>query len=302
MPAQDYTTIVVGGPCKITDGAAVFYTEGDVQLEPVPTWRALPSSVAGEEDSTLVDLHYKVTFQPKAIWNSTMRGVLLPDAMTNFTITGARLIGGANRSVVVQGSDGEQYTLTRAIITKMPDLYLGLGNSLYSSAEYTAFLGQGKTFADATAFFTAATGIAWTQADFPTGHQEAECTAAWGAVAGFTLMFAEEGFKLTHELKLEPVKQGNVLCDYKVTGYRAMLAFKPQQPTSAQIITNYPAIGTRNSALAADMVVTGAGISVTVKSAGLNRGQFHFDNKLNRHGEWGMITSLTVPGTRLVFA
>ncbi len=301
MPTQDYSTIVIGGPCKITDGAAVFYTEGDAVLEPQPTWRQIPSSVAGEQDAVLVDMHYKLSFVPKPIWNSTLRGVLLPDAMTNFVTTGTRLIGAANRSVVVLGSDGEQYTLTRAILTKMPDLYLGLGASIYGGVEYTAFLGQAKQFSDATAFFTAAVAQAWSQADFPTGHQEAECTSAWGAISGWTAMFAEEGFKLTHESKLEPVKQGNVVIDYKVTGYRAMIAFKPQQPTSAQIVANFAIIGGRLSGGAADFVVTGSGITATVKSAALNRGQFHFDNKLNRHGEWGMITALTVPGTRLVF-
>jgi len=308
MAATDYSLITVGGPCKITDGAAVMHTEGNVQLEPQPSWRAIPSSLGGEQDSVLVDLTWKVSFTPKPIWDANTRGALLPDGYFNFTATGTRLIGAANRAVTILGVDGEQYALTRAIVTKPPELYLGLGKSLYSGVEYTAFLGQAKNLTDTDAFYTQSTGVAWTQADFPTGHQEALCSGAWGAVTGWTTVFAEEGFTLAHELKLEPVKQGNITVDYKVAGYRGMMGFKPQGPTSAQLLSAIAlqgaskGIGVRQSTGANDMVVTGSGISVTLKKASVYKGQFMFDNKLNRHGAWAMITALTVPGTRLVFA
>ncbi len=299
---QDYSAITIGGPCKITDGSAVFYTEGDATLEPQPTYREVPSATAGEQDALPVDLHWKLSFQPKAIWNSTLRAVLLPTALHGWSTSGAVLIGAANRAVTVLGSDGEQFAITRGILTKMPDLYLGLGGSLYGGVEYTCFLGNGKAFADADAFFTQTTGASYSQADFPTGHQEAECQGALGAVGGFTAIFAEEGFKLTHELGLNPVKQGNVTVDYRVEKYRARVAFKPQQPTTANLIARFPVIGTRLSVAAADLVIAGSGISVTGKSMNLDRQAFHFDNKLNRHGEVQFVTALQTPGTRLVFA
>jgi len=308
MPALDLSQINVGGPCKITDGAAVIYTEGDVKLEPVPTYRGIPSSVGGEQDGTLVDLVYKISGVAKPVWTSAIRAALLPSAYYNFTTTGARLIGAANRAVTILGADGEQYALTRAIVTKMPNLFLGLGKSLFDGFEYTAFIGQGKAVTDADAFYTQSTGVAWSQADYPTTHQEALCQAAWGAVTGWSAMFAEEGFTLSHELKLEPVKQGNITVDFRVNGYRAMFAYKPQQPTSAQLLTalglqgTSMGIGTRLSSRANDFVVTGSGISVTGSSMALNKGQFIFDGKLNRHGEFGMITALTTPGNRLTLA
>ena len=51
-----------------------------------------------------------------------------------------------------------------------------------------------------------------------------------------------------------------------------------------------------------NMTVAGTGFSLTVKSAGLNKGLFVFDSKANRPGEFGMITAQTQPGTRLVLA
>jgi hypothetical protein len=308
MPALDLTTINVGGPCKIVDVAQVIYTEGDVKLEPKPVYREIPSSLGGALDSVLVDLVWTISGVPKSVWDSGTRASLLPAALTNFVTAGGRVCGSANRAVTVQGSDGEQFAFTRSALSKMPDVFMGLGKSLYTGFEYTGWIGTGKSPTDPDAFYTQSTGVAWTQADYPVTHQEALCTAAWGAVAGWGTVFAEEGFTLTHELKLNPVKMGNITVDQRVESYRAMVGFKPQGPTTAQLLAaiglqgTAMGIGTRLSALAHSFVVTGTGLSVTVPGAALNKGAFEFDSKLNRHGDFGMITALSAPGARLTLA
>ena len=223
MPAKDFSAITIGGPCKITDGAAVFYTEGPATLTPKLTHREIPSAVAGTGDKVLVDLTWELDFTPKSVYNSTLRGVLVPTAYTNFVTSGARIIGAANRAVSVIGADGNGYDLTRAKITGLPEMYLGLGKSLWGAVKYTGFIGQGKALTDADAVMVANT-TAWSQADFPTGHQEAECALALGALTGWSTVFAEEGFALSHELSLAPVKQGNITVDQKIIGYRGMLS------------------------------------------------------------------------------
>lgn len=304
---MDLSLIDVGGPCKITDGTAVIYTEGNVQLTAQPTWRDIPSSIA-TDDAALVDLVWKVSFTPKSIWTPAIRGALLPTTYTNFTAAGGRIIGAANRTVTILGADGEQYVLTRAKVTKMPSLFLGLGKSLYGDVEYTAFIGHGKALTDADAFYAQSTGVTWSQTDYPTTHVESLCTAAWGAVTGWATVYAEEGFQLNHDLKMEPVKQGNITVDYRVQAYKASVAFKPQGPTSAQLLTAFGAqgsglgIGTRRSARANDLVITGTGIVVTAKSVGVAQGKMNFDSKMNRHDEWVLETSLATPGDRLTLA
>jgi hypothetical protein len=109
-------------------------------------------------------------------------------------------------------------------------------------------------------------------------------------------------------MKLDPVKQGNVTVDHKVNGYRGMMAFTPQQPTTAQLLAALAyqgaggGLGTRRSSNAADLVINGAAATVTLKNSAPRTGIFNFDNKLNRHGEFTFVTALKVPGTRLVFA
>ncbi|MDE2098233.1 MAG: hypothetical protein KGL39_13340 [Patescibacteria group bacterium] len=291
----------------MTDNTQVIYFDGPVKITPQATWRAIPSSVFGEADDVLVDLTYKITGTPKSVWTAGVRGILLPDALLNFSAAGAPLIGAANRAVTVNGADANGFSFTRCILSKPPEVYFGLGAGLYSECEWTAFIGQGKALTDADAFYTLNT-TAWSAADYPTTHQEQMCTAAWGAVTGFSTMFAEEGFKLTHELKLNPIKQGNVTVDQKVESYRGMIAFLPQQPTTAQLKAALAmdsaggGLGSRRSANAADLVVAGTGISATLKGCAPRTGTFVFDNKLNRHGEFSFITALTAPGTRLVFS
>ena len=299
--------INVGGPCKLNDNGSVIYFEDGVKLTPQPNWRAIPSDVGGEQDDTLVDLVWKITGRPKAVWNSTYRAALLPDAFINWSTAGGLLCGASNRAVSILGSDAHGFTFTRACLTKMPDLYLGLGSPLYGEVEYTAFVGTGKALTDTDAFYVENT-TAWVQTDYPTTNQEQLCTAAWGAITGWDTVYAENGFKLTHEFKTNAVKQGNITVDQRIQSYRAMMSFSPQEPTSTQLLAAFglqgasAGIGTRRSANVNDLVVTGTGISVTGKSMGLNKGAFQFDSKVNRHGEFGMVTALSVPGTRLVFA
>lgn len=305
---MDTSLIVIGGPCKLTDVDKVIYFEGDVVLTPNPVYRPVENSLTESEDGTLVDMTWTISGVPMAVYNSDYRSALLPAAYRNFTVGGSRIIGASNRAVQIDGADGERYVFHRAALTKMPDLFLGLGAPLYGAVEYTAFIKTAAAFTDADAFYTQTTGQTWSQSDFPTSHQEALCTAAWGAVTGWTTVYSEDGFRIAHELGLADVKQGNVTVDKRITSYRAGCMFKPQGPTSAQLLSalqtqgSSKGIGTRRSTNAADFVITGSGISVTVESANLNKGSFQFSNKMNRHGEWGMINSLTAPGDRLTLA
>jgi hypothetical protein len=305
---MDLSLITIGGPCKLTDVDKVIYFEGDVTLTPNPVYRAVENSLTDSEDGTLVDMTWTISGVPVAVWNSDYRAALLPATYRNFTVGGGRIIGATNRAVQIDGADGERYVFHRAALTRMPDLFLGLGSPLYSAVEYTAFIKTAAAFTDADAFYTQSTGQTWSQADFPNAHQEALCTAAWGAVTGWTTVYSEDGFRISHELGLSDVKQGNVTVDKRITSYRAACLFRPQGPTTAQLLSalqtqgTSKGIGTRLSTNAADFVVTGSGISVTVESANLNKGAFQFSNKMNRHGEWGMINALTAPGDRLTLA
>jgi len=313
MPALNLNSILVGGPCKLLDNGNAIYFEDGVKLTPHPTWRQIPSDVGGDLDDVLVDLVWKITGRPKSVWNAAYRASLLPDAYTNWPVSGARFCGPANRAVSIIGADSNGFDFPRACLTKMPTVFGGVGRPLYGEVEYTAFIADGAQVTDANAFYSV-NNTAWTQNDYPAAHQETLCTGAWAGVPDWDTVFAEGGFKLAHELRVSPVRQGNLTVDYRLTSYRAMISFIPQAPTVSDLlaalalqgIAGAPAgsfgIGSRRSATANDFSFSGPGLSVTVKSAAVNHGVFCFDNRLNRIGEIGMITALAQPGTRLVLA
>ncbi|HTV62280.1 MAG TPA: hypothetical protein VMH30_06895 [Verrucomicrobiae bacterium] len=303
MPSLTEGQITIGGPCKINDPNGVIYTEGDVVLTPKPKWRAVPSAVLGAQDDVLVDGWWEIEFTPKSVWTSAYRAVVLPGAYYNYVCAGAPLIGAANRTVNLWGADGNGFDITRGIITEMPTVYIGLGESVYGKCKMIAFLGNGNQLTDGNAFLVPNT-TAWNQGDYPTTHQEQLGTLAWGALTDWSNVFAEKGFKLSHEFKTNPVLQGNITIDRKIESYRGMLSFLPQEPTTADLLSalNY-VIGSRRSASANNAVVTASGMSMTLYSVAVRQLAFHFDNKLNRHGELQLVTAMTSPSTaRMAFS
>lgn len=303
--------IIVGGPCKLTDPSSTnaFHFEDDVIISPKPVWRAIKSAIAGDgDDQILVDLTYEITGTPKAVWTSDARATLLPSTLHSFTAKGASLIGASSRSVSLVGADGNGFTFVRAILTQMPEVNFGLGGSLYGPAKWTAFIGNGAALTDTNAFYTTNT-TAWTQTDYPTSLEEELCTAAWGSVTGFTAMFAEGQFKLSHGLSLTPVKQGNITVDMRVQGYNGTVAFIPQQPTVAQLLSALAfqgsggGIGIRRSSNAANLVITGlSGSSLTLYGAAPKMQDFVFSAQRNRPGQIQFVNALTAPGNRLAFS
>jgi len=230
--------------------------------------------------------------------------VLLPSALTNMAVGGAPIVGVANRTVSIIGSNSQGRDFVRGALVQMPTVFFGLGEDTFGEAVWECYIGQGKSLSDAGAFFSLNT-TAWSQADYPAGHLEEVATAAFGALAGFDVIFAEKGFKLTHQQKTRTLMQGNITVDKIVTGYRGMIDFIPQEPTIAQIeaaMATSGGIGTRSSTNAFDLVVTSANAAMTLKSAAIQKGEYNYDLDANRIGGLQFKNALATPGTRLVFA
>lgn len=303
---MDLTTKVYGGPGKITDVDGVIHVEGPIVVTPKPVYRDNMSAVGGKGPKVLVDLTVEIAFTPMPVWNSTYRGVLFPTAFYNFTAIGGRMVGTSNRAVSIQGTDAQGFTFTRARLTKMPDIYLGLGKPLYGPAVITAYIGTGKALSDADAFGAVNT-TAWDQSDFPTAWQEAQCQLALGILTGWDTVNAEDGFQLTHELESEAAKMGQITVDQRIQAYRAKIEFRPEQPTTAQLLANMVGgnigvIGTRTSANNNSAVITGSGISVTAANMAIEESSLMWDAKSQRHGPVTLRTAQITPATRLTLA
>lgn len=289
---------LIGGPCKIVRSAATIFTKDDVNWEIVDESVDVDTSMHGDAiDEVTVNSMIKVTGTPWGAWESL--ATLLPSAYTTPTI-GSRIMGDADVPLVVTGTDGQILTAIATGITKLPDLYLGVDKTIFGQMEWTGVVGDAKDMQTADSLYTITSG-AYSDSTFAkTNFKQQLYTAAWGSKTGFTAFQAQEGWTLTHELKLEPIKMQSRIVDFKIIGYRLMAKCKPFGPTQAQIESQLKVQGTGadaghlRSANAADLVITGASGAVvaTLKNAGLKGGNFVFGNKPLRNGEFAWVSTV----------
>lgn len=297
-------TEFVGGPAKITIGATVLYSKGDVQLDFVRESHEVESSVQGPFTEIQNSNAVLVKFQPKSVWS--YKTVLLPAAFIAPSYMGAFVFPAADQVVVVAGMDGGTWTLPNCRLTQMPDVFLGMGGDLFGECVLTGLHANNTDTAatDGLAAFTA--GSAPSIADITDDHLEVPVVGAWTGITGFSGVQAAEGWRLTHELRLAPVTQQKQLAGYRLTGYRAMLSCQPMNVSQANLKAALRAdstgggAGTNLATAGADLAVTGTGISVTLKKAALRTGGFRFGSSVLRQGDFGWVSCQS--GARVVLA
>lgn len=289
---------LIGGPCKIVQSGGTIFTKDDVNWEIVDESVDVDASMHGDAiDEVTINSMIKVTGTPWGAWENL--AVLLPSAYTT-PVIGSRIMGDADVPLVVTGKDGQILTSLAAGITKMPDLYLGVDKTIFGSMEWTGVVGNGLDMQTASSLYTITSG-AYADSTFAfTNFRQQLYTGAWSGKTGFSAVQAQEGWTLTHELKLEPVKIQSRIVDFRIIGYRLMAKCKPFGPTQAEIEAQLKVQGTgadaghRRGAAGADLVITGASGAVvaTLKNAGLKGGNFIFGNKPLRNGEFAWVSTV----------
>jgi hypothetical protein len=120
-------------------------------------------------------------------------------------------------------------------ITKLPDLYLGVDKPIFGPMEFTGVVGTGLDMETASSLYTITAG-AYSDATFAyTNFKQQRYSAAWGGKTGFTAFQAQDGWTISHDLKLEPVKIQGRTVDFKIIGYQCMAKCAPIGPSQANI-------------------------------------------------------------------
>lgn len=305
---------LVSGPAKILKSTVTMFTEDDFRIEPKLSLQPVRSSMHGDVDSTLDDLVYEMTFTPCGVW--AYAAVLFPYIGSGTAGTesprGYRIFTDSDVPTVVTGRDGAVFTLAASAITKMPDLYLGPTKSLYGPATITAVVKNGANPEDADAFM-AISSASYSDSTFdPTAIKRQRYAAAWSGVTGFTSFQAQDFWTIQSELQLAPVQVQGYTRDMRIDSIRFMAKCIPVGPTAANIEAALKAQGSgavegrRNSLGAADLAITGSGISATIKNATLRQAGYVFGGVPIRNGELGWESTIAfstgVPACQLVLA
>jgi hypothetical protein len=249
----------------------------------------------GPVDKFSKDLVIKI---PARLWGAYENvGTLFPSTVLNPTI-GARVFGDSDVPLVINGRNGDRITYANVALTKLADLRLGVDENIFAAdVEFTALLAN-STEPDADgAYFTMLASQTFTETTFAkTNFKRVRCTAAWGSKTGFTSFIGKEGFNITWNLDLKPMSvDGYGTVDYTVAGMTAGCRCIPIGPTPLQIEAqsklggtgtgNSIAHGALLSGNAADLTITGTGLSVVLKNAGLTDSGYVFGVEKLRNGE-----------------
>lgn len=305
---------LVGGPAKIVRSGTTLFTESDFNIEPKPVLQDVSSSAHGRVDATMDDVIYEASFTPVGVWAYITALFPYIGNGTGGTESprGYRVMTDTDVPLVVTSKDGAVYTLKAAAVTKMPDILLGPTKSLFGPVTFQAVVANGANPEDADSFMSIGAG-SYSDATFdPTAIKRQRYSGAWGAITGFTAIQAQDFWTVQSQLNLSPVRVQGYTRDMKIDSMSFMAKCMPVGPTAAQIETNLKAQGSgategrRQSAGAADLVITGSGVSVTLKNAALRQAGYVFGGIPLRNGELGWETTVAfsagVPACQLVLA
>lgn len=293
---------LIGGPCKTTFGGATIFSKSDVPWEVNVQSADVDTSMHGDRiDESVYDATVKVTVEGWGDWSSL--AVILPTSYTQ-PVIGSRIMTDADVPLVCAGNDGngasaQILTMIAAGITKLPDLYLGVDKPIFGPMEFTGVVGTGLDMETASSLYTISAG-AYSDATFAyTNFKQQRYSAAWTGKTGFTAFQAQDGWTISHDLKLEPVKIQGRTVDFKIIGYQCMAKCAPIGPSQANIDAELRVQGVGNpqghrlGANGADLVITGvSGVTVTLKNAAMKGGGFRFGNKVLRNGEFAWVSTV----------
>lgn len=292
---------LVRGPAIATFNGATFFNRADISIRPVAVWKGVETSMYGEVDKAKTDLMIKVNL---TLWGAYENLPIIFPAYALNPVMGSSIFGNGDVPLVINARNGDLFTFANAALTKLPDLYLGVDEDLFSAAlEFTCLLGNGHNPEDVGAYFTLGNQAFNDGAFSKANYKRTRFTGAWTGVAGFGLVTPQKGFHVGWTLDAKPVPavDGLGTLDFTVAGFKAAAKFIPIGPTDAQIeaqsLLSTP-MGTLASSGSASFIMTGAngGPAITINGAAMVEHGFEFGIEPLRAGEIALESQRTFNG------
>lgn len=301
------SNIIIGPGYMAWNSASFRFGKGGAKAKFKKTLRDIESSEFGRIDSVQTARMITVSARLFSAW--TNLSLLFPTAAFQPTI-GGRLFGTGNKALTLNGQDGSILTLVNAQITKLANLFLGVGKDVFSAdVEFTGLLLSGGNPATAGDYYTYQIGQSYSAPAFPnTSFIAPVVSAAWnGTLANSGTSFAAFQFKegamidWKWQLDFEPCTvDGYGPTDAIITGFEATCKGTPIgviEADAASALFPAQALGlSENQNGSGSLVLTFGAHTVTLDGCFVadNNG-FAWDVKDNRIGDLTWRT--TVPFT-----
>jgi len=282
MPVVKRTDIL-RGPGLVRLGGYAIDDKDAIACVMESTTDDITTSLRGKVDTIATDTTIKTTLTPYGGITNELLALFFALQPKNI---GTSIFGETDTPMTVHSRLGTRLELVNSAITKAPEINLTPIRTAFGQLEITSLLALDKYGGDAAAFYNLSSVA------FPSGHVQPKPmvgAAYFGAWGSFILDDTEDGWIITPEFTLTPVKTSNrgtvdlTLSDIKVTAKCV-----PVDKTEADIIAALPINKKLGSSLATgdDLVIAGpGGLAVTLKNASLVSGPMNWGSDALRFGE-----------------
>ena len=300
--AFDRTTIITG-PAVISIRSHLYYTEGNIKETLKRKVWSPKTAVFGELGARLVSDHYELEFTPAPLLSYA--GTVYTPVSNLGTLAGCigtSIFGATDSPTFIQTRAGQLITYANGAVTKLPNLFLGVGKPFFAGGMTVACIGKLATDPGLAGYFNTVAATVFADTSFATGTiREALYTAAFGS--NYPLLFSEEGFEVTVGLKVkEQEVNGFGVQDITLEDVNVEASFKPLNLTEADfyricnsqsdVVTVPPTAGAVVALLPGqeigttgqDLVIAGSPATLTLTQAGITDVEKQYDAVVKRGG------------------
>lgn len=299
MPSIDRATIITG-PALITYNSQKFWSKGDITLTPINERFTIDTAHAGPVDERIQNRSIEVTFEPSGRFTTALAAVMWPYAATNI---GTDVFGTTDTALTINTRAGTQIVVHNAAVTSMPNLRLGVTQTLQGEMTFTGLLKNNTDPSNAAAYYT----ISSVAYPGDTGFAIADIktlaySSAWGASAPWDDFLTEAGWEVAFDLQLAPkIVDGLGTVGMSLQSLAVTASAIPVGPTEAEVLAAMQATGTLGASIstANDLVVSATGIYFALSNAGIQESELGFGSERKRIGTTTWMATRSVTGGTL---
>jgi hypothetical protein len=234
MPAINRTSII-SGPARVTFGGQQFWSKGDVTLNVINDRFNIETAHFGKVDERFSGRRVEVSFEPSGRFTAALAAVLWPYGSTAI---GASIFTGSDVPLTINSRDGRQIVVHAAAITQMPQIRLGVTQTISGSMQFTGVVKNATDPSAAGAYLTESAVTYPGDSGFDVDDIiTAPYLADWGAAAPWVNFLTEGGWTIDFSLSFaNQTADGIGIVDMTLAGLDVTASCVPVGPTAAQIL------------------------------------------------------------------
>jgi hypothetical protein len=294
MPLINRTSII-SGPARITFGGQTFWSKGDVTFKVVNSRFDIQTAHFGKVDERFSDRRIEVSFEPAGAFTAGVAAVLWPYAST---IVGASVFTGSDVPLTINGRDGRQIVVHAAAVTSIPQIRLGVAQTIIGPVTITGLCKNSTDPTAAAAYYTESAQAYPGDTGFAVADIKTLAYASvWGASAPWSSFLTENGWTVDFNLSLAPqVVDGIGTVDMTFQALEVSAKCVPVGPSQSDILTKVAGTAGLGASIATadNLNISATGVYVRLFKAALAESGLTYGNQAKRIAETEFIATRSV--------